>query len=145
MKMSQPCPCSMRMQPCSHCRHVAMEISQPSQPIHPLQQWRCLSHFMLIPILMLMLYAVMQSLQPYSRPSHRDFSAFTAYAATASMEMSQPRSCFMRMQPWSHGDFSVFTACAVTAAMEMSQPYPCPCPCLLQSYSHCSHIVTAAI
>ena len=43
---------------------------------------------MLMP--MPMLYAAMQSLQPCSHDSHRDFSASAAYAATAAMEMSQP-------------------------------------------------------
>ena len=32
------------MRPCSHAATLAMEISQSSQPMQPLQQWRYLTH-----------------------------------------------------------------------------------------------------
>ena len=105
-----------------------------------------------MPMPMPMLYAVMQSLQPCSHDSHRDFSAPAAYPATAAMEMSQPRLCSMRMQPCSHSshrDLSAFAAYTATAAMEISQlcpsPYPCPCLCSMQPCSHCSHAAMTAI
>ena len=147
--MSQPRPCSMSMQLCSHCSHavdLAIEISQSSQPTQPLQQWRCLSHAHASCACSHAAIAAMQSC------SHGDFSAFAAYTPTAAMEISQPRSCFMRMQPCSQCSH------AVTHAREISQPSQ-PMPPLQQwrclshihthahahAHAHCSHIVIAAI
>ena len=125
MEMSQPYPCFM--QPCSHaaieisqpsqpmhplqqwrylshahascaCSHTAMEISQPSQPMQSLQQWRCLSDFMLMPILMLMLYAVMQPLQPFglvieiSQPS-QPTQPLQQWRCLSHAPMPMPMSC----------------------------------------------------
>ena len=68
MEISQSYPFSMRMQPCSHVATLAMEISQPSQPMPPLQQWRYLSH---THTLCAWSHAAMQSLMPWRFPSLR--------------------------------------------------------------------------
>ena len=86
MEMSQPRPCSMPMpisMPMQPCSHAAIEISPPSQPMQPVHQWRCLSHAHTHAHTHAHAHAAMQSC------SHRDFSAFAAYAATAAMEISQ--------------------------------------------------------
>ena len=113
------------MQPYSHSRHGDFSAFVAK----PLQQWRYLSHahtYAHTHANALCSHAVIASMQPYSHSRHGDFSAFTANAATAAMEMSQPRSCSIRIQSCSHsrhGDFSAPAAYAVTAAIEMSQPY----------------------
>ena len=124
------------MQSCSHTITLVMEISQPPQPIHcingdvlaiPHTHTHAHAHAHAYAHVHTHSHAAMQSC------SHRDFSVFAVYVATAAMEISQPRLYLMPMlyayavieplQLCSHRDFSVFVVYAVTAVMEMSQSY----------------------
>ena len=101
MEMSQP------YSHCSYAAPLALEISQPPQPIQPLQQWRCLSR------------------------AHAPCAC--SHAATLALEISQPPQPMQPLQQWRclshahalcHCSHTAMQLCSYTviAALKISQP-----------------------
>ena len=101
---------------------AAVKISQSRLYSISLQLYSHYSHTVII---------VIQSLQPYSQSySHsslKDFSAFTAYAVTAAVKISQSRLYSISLQPYSHCSHaanhtvSYAVSHAATLALKISQ------------------------